>query len=319
MPAISALMSVSDRETAADPPKFEETVVLTQVAPPQALGGQPFGPLEQPLNTSANSLMPTRSPAQLSVHSISSPWRNADVTGEAFLAGASSGAQDDSGTGNGIGTGDGDDSGDAFFGLRPIGRRFAFVLDCSRSMNHPHGTAARTRFKRMKLELIKSIRGMGPESDFFLMFFNEYAIPMPSPVLVQAAEQPKMKYLYWMQELKANGKTEPIAALQQALRLQPDVVYFLTDGSFTYRVEQDLLKLRSNNIKIHTLAFDTPFTEKMKLAYARLLVDDRTGAKEMVGSRSNYRKLLTTFKSHQFMRQLAHQHGGRFRLIPYDG
>ncbi|MDA1165241.1 MAG: hypothetical protein O3B13_19250 [Planctomycetota bacterium] len=319
MPVIKALMSVADADSAADAKPFEEIAAVTHVAPPLALGGQSVGQFQTPLTSPADSLMPTGTQAQLSVSVISSPWTKADVSGDAFPAGAASGSRDGFGSGDGIGDGDGDNSGHAFFGLRPVGRRFVYVLDCSRSMNHPHDTEAKTRFKRMKVELIKSIQGMGPESEFYLIFFNDFAIPMPSPVPVQAAERPKLKYLYWMQDLKADGNTEPMAALQYALKLQPDVLYFLTDGSFTYRVEQDLLSLRTPKTEIHTFAFDAPFTENMRRAYSRLLNDDRTGARETVGSRSDYRKLVEVFKSHQFMKQMALRHGGRFRLIPYDG
>jgi len=320
IPVIDALMTVSETEIAADGElQFEEALQLTSVTPPLATGGQSMADFQSPLTNPEDSLMPTGEQSILSVSAIGTPWLNANVGGATTPVGSASGAVDDLGSGDGKGNGEGSDAADSFFGLRPIGRRVVFVLDCSRSMNHPHNTEAKTRFKRMKLELIKSIQGMGPESEFYLIFFNDFAIPMPSPVPVQAAEQPKMKYLYWMSEMKADGNTEPRIALQHALRLQPDIVYFLTDGSFTYRVQQDLLSLQSGRTEIHTFAFDAPFTDNMRRAYNRLLDDDRTGARETAGSRSDYRKLVEAFSSHQFMKHMAKRHGGRFRLIPYDG
>ena len=320
IPAIDALMSESETDdVTSDQMRFEAVDALTEVAPPLAIGGQSMAHFQNPLTNPADSLMPTGSQTLLSASVIAAPWANADVTGVSFAAGSAAGSRDGLGSGDGTGDGAGNDAGDAFFGLRPVGRRVVYVLDCSRSMNHPHDTEAKTRFKRMKVELIKSILGMGPESEFYLIFFNDFAIPMPSRGLVQAAEQPKMKYLYWMKDLKAEGNTEPRVALQQALKLQPDILYFLTDGSFTYRVQQDLLSLRAGRTEIHTFAFDAPFTDSMRRAYNRLLNNDRIGARETVGSRSDYRKLVEAYSAHDFMKKMAKRHGGRFRLIPYDG
>lgn len=320
-PTINALMSVSESEQdiTSDQYQLEDTATLVQKAPPLAIGGQSMAPFLNSVTNPVDSLMPAGAQTFLSANSIASPWANADVSGATTPVGSASGSRDGQGSGDGLGDGNGSDASDSFFGLRPIGRRFVFVLDCSRSMNHPHNTEAKTRFKRMKQELIKSIQGMGPESEFYLIFFNDFAIPMPSRGLVPAAHEPKLKYLYWMKDLKADGNTEPREALLQALRLQPDILYFLTDGSFTYRVEQDLLRLRSGRTEIHTFAFDAPLTDSMRRAYKCLLEDDRTGAREAVGSRSDYRKLVEAFSSHDFMKKMAKRHGGRFRLIPYDG
>jgi hypothetical protein len=320
LPSIDALMMMSDSESSADGElQFEDALALAEVSPPLITGGQSMAEYQSQLTNPQDSLLPTGEQSLLIASAVGSPWLNANLGGATTPVGSASGSRDGLGSGDGIGDGEGSDAADSFFGLRPIGRRVVFVLDCSRSMNHPHDTEAKTRFKRMKLELIKSIQGMGPESEFYLIFFNDFSIPMPSPVPVQAAEQPKLKYLYWMKDIKAEGNTEPRIALQHALRLQPDILYFLTDGSFTYRVEQDLLSLKSGKTEIHTFAFDAPFTDNMRRAYNRLLDDDRTGARETAGSRSDYRKLVEAFSSHQFMKQMAKRHGGRFRLIPYDG
>ncbi len=320
LPSIDALMTMSDSDSTTDGQlQFEDALALVELSPPLITGGQSMAEYQSSLTNPQDSLMPTGEQTLLIASAVGSPWLNANVGGATTPVDSASGSRDGLGSGDGIGNGEGSDAADSFFGLRPVGRRFVFVLDCSRSMNHPHDTEAKTRFKRMKLELIKSIQGMGPESEFYLIFFNDFAIPMPSAVPVQAAEQPKLKYLYWMKEMKAEGNTEPRLAIQHALKLQPDILYFLTDGSFTYRVQQDLLSLQSGKTEIHTFAFDAPFTDNMRRAYNRLLDDDRTGARETAGSRSDYRKLVEAFSAHDFMKKMAKRHGGRFRLIPYDG
>tara|TARA_R110002072_G_scaffold146075_3_gene292884 strand:- start:49157 stop:50212 length:1056 start_codon:yes stop_codon:yes gene_type:complete len=320
LPTIDSLLASSDADNSADGElQFEESLTLSAVTPPLATGGQSMAEYQSPLTNPEDSLLPTGEQFLLSASAVGSPWLNANVGGATIPVGSADGTIDGLGSGDGPGDSTGSDAADSFFGLRPIGRRTVYVLDCSRSMNHPHNTEAKTRFRRMKLELIKSIQGLGPESEFFLIFFNDFAIPMPSPVPVQAAEQPKLKFLHWMKDLKADGNTEPRLALQHALQLQPDIIYFLTDGSFTYRVQQDLLSLQSGRTEIHTFAFDAPFTENQRRAYNRLLDDDRTGARETAGSRSAYRGLVEAFSAHHFMKQMAKRHGGRFRLIPYDG
>lgn len=317
---IHSIMSVTGVEDSqVSDLEVTESFTVTEMSPPSTVGGQSLAELQAPLANPADSLMPAGQPAFLSWSDTGRPWENADVGRATVPVGAADGSRAGLGWGDGFGNGEGSDAADSFFGLRPVGRRVVFVLDCSRSMNHPHNTDAKTRFKRMKVELIKAIQGMGPESEFYLIFFNDFAIPMPARGLVPAADQPKLHYLNWMKDLKADGNTEPREALQLALRMQPDILYFLTDGSFTWRVQQDLLRLQSGRTEIHTFAFDAPFSDSMRRAYLRLLDDDRAGARETVGSRSDYRKLVEAFSCHQFMKQMARRHGGRFRLIPYDG
>lgn len=222
-----------------------------------------------------------------------------------------------SGTGTGAGLGSGADSGSGFFGLTPAGRRVVYVLDCSRSMNHPHGSAAKTRFKRMKVELVKSVAALPPESQFFFTFFNSQPIPMPSLTAVPATPGAVQQYLSWMQPLQADGDTEPTEAIRLALRLQPDVLYFLTDGSFIYRVQQELLHLQTGRTRLHTLAFETPLTDGQKEA-KRLLAEGRDReARDMVATNRELRVAREAYRAELFLQNLAAAHGGRFILIPH--
>jgi len=256
----------------------EEVDVLTPETPPLNLGAASLRQRDSPVinPARAEAIAVSRSSVSLTAAAATSPWTKADLLSE---TGGGRGVSDLIGAGAGSGEGMGDGSGNSFFGLRPVGRKVAYVLDCSRSMNHPHNTAAKTRFKRMKLELVKSVRGLAPESEFYFVFFNDLPVPMPARSLVPATDQPKLKYLQWMQRVKADGNTEPTQALQIALRHQPDTLYFLTDGNFTHRVQQELLRLRSGKTDIHTFAFDAPLTDSMRKAYQLLLDDDLLGAR----------------------------------------
>ncbi len=111
---------------------------------------------------------------------------------------------------------------------------------------------------------------MAPEMEFFIIFFNDQAHPMPAANLQRALPSAKIRYLTWMTKIKAIGETDPRRALGMALRLNPDIVYFLTDGSFHRSIQSDLLKLRSPKTAIHTFTFgDREGEETMKLIAAR--------------------------------------------------
>jgi hypothetical protein len=157
-----------------------------------------------------------------------------------------------SGTGQGGGAGDGDGR---FFGAEGHGRRFVYVVDRSGSMNYPHDSEAKTRFRRLKFELLNSIGRMTPDMEFFIVFFNEDAHPMPAPALQPATRQAKAHYLEWMSKVRAVGRTDPRDALRVALRLKPDTIYFLSDGAFPHQVNVELQQIRQRGIVIHTFAF----------------------------------------------------------------
>jgi secreted protein with Ig-like and vWFA domain len=92
---------------------------------------------------------------------------------------------------------------------------------------------------------------------------------MPAPTMKLAIPSAQQKYLRWAVEAKAGGKTDPEQALLMALSLQPDVVYFLTDGAFKPRVVE---RVRAANqrlqIAIHTIGFGDDEGEPLLQAIA---------------------------------------------------
>lgn len=186
----------------------------------------------------------------------------------------SKGSSGDGTTGDGNGTGSGE-----FFGLNLNGMSVVFVVDASSSMNFPHPGPAKTRFGRVKLELVKTIGKMTDKDQFFMVFFNEFAIPMPANRLVNATPGNQQLYLNWMASGKAGGDTEPEAALHVALKLNPQVIYFLTDGRFKYNVVKSVAAANRAGVVINTFCFGDDQGEK-------------------------------------FLKQLAEQNGGVYRFIP---
>ncbi len=219
------------------------------------------------------------------------------------------------------GTGDLGSAGNAasgpggFFGSAPVGRRFVYVVDCSRSMNHPHNSEGKTRFGRLKIELVKSISSMDSTMEFFIIFFNEEAIPMPARTLQPAWPNAKKRYLYWMQSIRADGKTDPTDAVKLAHRLNPDVIYFLTDGSFKHKAELELLNIKPSHTVMHTLSFAGEISEEMRPGYERLVAGDYRGARRMLNDKE-LRIAQGYLRSQKTLAQLAERHRGEFRMIP---
>lgn len=162
------------------------------------------------------------------------------------------------GTGRGLGTGAGEGgslppSPEFFPTTSPTGR-YVFVVDCSQSMNHRYPGPAKTRLGRVKLELWRAIYRMSPEQKYFIIFFNSGALPMPASGLVSGGPEGQQEFLNWTAAIRADGLTDPYDALLLAVRLQPDEIFFLTDGEFNYRVVREVTKANFGGIRIHTIA-----------------------------------------------------------------
>jgi len=168
----------------------------------------------------------------------------ADIVGALLTSSAIGNAS--SGSGNGTGNGD-------FFGLKPKSKKIVYVVDSSKSMNFPHESVGKTRLGRVKLELAKSILAMDEHQQFFVIFFSDFAIPMPARQLQPATPQSKQKFLSWVARVPGVGTTEPLEALILALRLQPDTIYFLTDGQFNPSVVRAFNKVAENTHRNQTI------------------------------------------------------------------
>jgi hypothetical protein len=147
------------------------TFVTAPNQPRSDITGNPTstsGPLKA--DVSAPSDASGRSDKVLSV--IEGGLTNSNLADEVGALGTSASASSD-GLSNGSGaagpgsTGIGETPGGGFFGVQASGNRIVYVVDSSRSMNHPHELAAKTRFGRVQMELLYSIRRMAPEMGFY--------------------------------------------------------------------------------------------------------------------------------------------------------
>jgi len=245
---------------------------LIEVAPAPADNKSavgPVGPAPGPADGANSVAAPENrsSRIRLAVHAqpLGSQWVSdsrsrgglADIVGAAI---GQNGPPTDGDTSGGRGRGGGHKA--SFFGVGAAGRRIAFVVDASASMNHPYLGEAKTRFGHLKLELAKSILGLTEEQQFFVIFFNEHPIPMPAGGMENAYPQNQQRFLEWVASVPASGLTDPRPALTMALGLRPDVVYLLTDGMFPRDVQGDLNALRQSVVELNTIAIGDPRAEK---------------------------------------------------------
>ncbi len=277
-------------------------------------GGQSIGQMLFASGSDPSSLSaPSASP--LTGAFLTNAWGTADLSAPVKLGAAGLGKKATGGSGSGTGTGIGDGNSAGFFGLNPVGKRFVYVIDASRSMNRPHDSDAETRFKRVKLELVRSIASLPEESMFFIVFFKDDPVPMPAMGLEPATLSAKQKYLSWMQTVVTSGNTEPTATLDQALRMRPDVIYFMSDGDFDPIVRMTLDKLPVTQTVIQTFAFDEGLPEHMQRAYDYLQAGDGPNALKLVKGKE-LRITTAAFRGHKYLRELAERHHGKLLIIP---
>jgi hypothetical protein len=151
--------------------------------------------------------------------------------------------------------GGGSGKGVGFFGTRARADTVVFVVDMSGSMNDGR------RFDRAVDELIRSLNSMVPQQKFFVYFFNAVTFPMlgqHSAKLTAATPGNRTKVIKWIKTLQPDGDTAPEDALERALKLKPQVIYFLTDGEIPATTRDTVARYnREHKIVVHTIAFVT--------------------------------------------------------------
>ena len=238
---------------------------------------------------------------------------NSDLNRVIGGKGQANGAGLGRGQGQGIGAGRGD--GKSFFGLAAEGKSFVYVLDCSLSMNHPHDSDAKTRFRKMKMELANSMKHLKPEQEFFIVFFNHEAVPMPADRMVSAAPENQQHFLSWVDQVPAVGDTDPTGALSIALRLRPDVIYFLTDGCFNGPANEIVRSIQQSRTVINTFSFEFGLTEKQQAGLELMRQKKSNAAMTKLGE-STYRQMREILTAEQVLQGLAQHNGGKYYVIP---
>jgi von Willebrand factor type A domain len=141
------------------------------------------------------------------------------------------------------------------FGVTSSGSRFVYVFDRSLSMQGAPLAA-------VKRELQASLARLQPVHQFQVIFYNERPRIMrldPSqPAQMMFADESGFRAAEsFVGGITAAGGTDHVAALKMALRINPDVVFFLTDADDPALSKRDLDEIQraNNGTLVHAIEF----------------------------------------------------------------
>lgn len=115
------------------------------------------------------------------------------------------------------------------YGLSGEGFKFVYVFDRSGSM----GSSNNRPLDSAKRELLRSLQDLGDTHQFQIIFYNEEPSIMrlgPVTNLMFADAANKKAAERFVNAIVADGATQHEPAIMAALRMQPDVIFFLTDA-----------------------------------------------------------------------------------------
>ena len=143
------------------------------------------------------------------------------------------------------------------FGTEGEGFKFVYVFDRSESM----GGSGRNALRAAKAELKRSLESLDTNHQFQIIFYNEQPVQFnPTGRVGKLAfgnEPNKRRAVRFIDSIIPSGGTEHESALMLALKLQPDVVFFLTDGDEPQMAPGQLAKIHryAGGTVINTIEF----------------------------------------------------------------
>ena len=166
-----------------------------------------------------------------------------------------------------------------FFGSVAYGQRFVYILDASGSMSEGQ------RYARAFAELVRSIDSLGGDHEFYVILFQDQAIPMfdqdPAQAkLLPATEENKARLKQWLAGASPDSWSDPRGALDLAISLEPSAIFLLSDGKFLtqagsgeqmlgYVTLQQVRKQNKTKIPIHTIACEDAANARILRIMAR--------------------------------------------------
>lgn len=171
----------------------------------------------------------------------------------------------------------GDGTGGAtFFGVKAGGNKFVFVVDGSLSMK-------RGKWEACVYELMSAIQRLKPEQRFYVILFAAKSYGMfaqpadrfqgpkipdadkPLPFCVPANPENITKLRQWLATYTLELGTKPYESIKHAVEMNPDAIYFLSDGQFrdptesylkkNNRIESDFSSKMEPKCVVHTIGF----------------------------------------------------------------
>ena len=115
----------------------------------------------------------------------------------------------------------------AFYGQLATGRRFAFILDMSGSMEG-------SRWRSCSRELVRTLDALSEDAEFFVVLFSSgLSEPPGQSGWTRATRDRSAAVVQWLSTIRPQGATYPAPAFDRVFSLsrRPDAVFFLTDGA----------------------------------------------------------------------------------------
>jgi len=153
-----------------------------------------------------------------------------------------------SGPGNKSGTGNG--NGTTMYGVTAKGSSFVYVIDRSSSMTDVLRSA--------KNELMASLRRLDESQQFQVIFFNNAPLQLKKnrALMFHGTEADRRLVEDQLTGVSASGGTNRVLALETALDLKPDVIYFLTDSEDEMTsAQREKIRLRLRGAQINCIEF----------------------------------------------------------------
>lgn len=255
---------------------IDEEEVIVPIA---RLSETPGAPLQQKtfekVKTTSKSTRRTVTPTQ------SKSTLTSKINTQTALIGVAGGASKASPFGAQIASGAQFDT--KFFGSGGNARRLAFLVDASGSLIDT--------FPFVIQELKRTIQQLNEKQQFTVIFFQgDRVIEVPPAGLKQATAENKQAVAEWIDPTDHNvtpfGKSNPVPALQRALKYKPQLIYLLSDnitGAGKFEIDQrrliaEIEAANTSATKINTIQFLYPDPlSKLGLPGTLELVSKRTG------------------------------------------
>lgn len=147
-----------------------------------------------------------------------------------------------------------------YYGIDLHAARMLFIIDRSGSMKEPAHYG--TRLQRAKTELVQTINGLSPQTQFGIMAFDT-TIGFFRDELIDATEQNKRAATVFVDRIMLGQKTNTHGALLDAADFddQLEAVFLLTDGRPTFGkvtrpdliIDDVIRRNRMRHLKFHTI------------------------------------------------------------------
>lgn len=164
-----------------------------------------------------------------------------------------------------------------FFGIWDVGWKFVYVIDCSGSMFSYNAIQA------AKNELLTSLASLKRSQQFQIVFYNLDQKWMTTPGKTDfqyfpASESNRRLAAQFVAEVQPTGGTQHLPALELALRIHPDVIFFLTDAgepAMKPAEMEQIRRLNGGHSRIHCVQFG--LNDHEAADFLRKLASDNNG------------------------------------------